>query len=131
MTPSMKGGAQEQEAQEIVSERPEEMPDCALVKALMEGALCRLSLARGHMERGASLQKAHHIQSIMAIIGTLQETLKEDEGDGSAGRLDDLYDYMRGQLYHANVRNDPVVLDEVADLLATIKSYKEWLGLHG
>lgn len=98
--------------------------------ALMEGALSRLAIARGHMQRGAIAQTAHHIQSTMAIIDTLQEALDNGDDAEAVSRLDALYDYMQGQLYQADVRNDPMVLDEVVRLLATIKSYEEWLGLH-
>lgn len=108
-----------------------DVPDRDAIRSLMDGALSRLAIARGHMERGAGAQTARHIRSTMAIIGTLQEALNAEEDTEAVSRLDALYDYIQGQLYHADVRNNPVALDEVVQLLATIRSYEEWLGLHG
>lgn len=101
-----------------------------MAMALMEGALSRLALAKGHMLRGTPAERARHIHSTMAIIGTLQDALSADEGSEAVSRLDALYDYMQGQLYHADACNDPAVLDEVVRLLSTIKGFDEWLGLH-
>lgn len=98
--------------------------------ALMEGALNRLAIARRQLQRGANAKIADHIQSTMAIIGTLQKALSNGGDAEAASRLDALYDYMQGQLYSANARSDPLVLDEVVRLLSTVKSYEEWLELH-
>lgn len=110
-------------------ETADNAPDPSWVLGVMEGALSRLVVARGHQDRGATAQTSHHIRSAMALIATLQETLAAD-GE-AAGRLDALYDYMLGQLYQARSRNDSRALEEVTRLLTTIKSYEEWLILHG
>jgi flagellar protein FliS len=36
--------------------------------------------------------------------------------------LDSLYDYMQRRLLEANLRNDVTIVDEVSDLLQTIKA---------
>jgi flagellar protein FliS len=37
------------------------------------------------------------------------------------GELDKLYTYMMKRLTEANIKTDPKILDEVADLLRTVK----------
>ena len=37
------------------------------------------------------------------------------------GELDNLYAYMMKRLTEANIKTDPKILDEVADLLRTVK----------
>lgn len=104
--------------------------DEAPVTTLMEEALAKLATARTHMQSGEALQKNHHIQWAMSIIGTLQETLVHGRGGEAAGRLDALYDYMHGQLCRADRHDDAGLLDEVARLMVTIRRDQAWLALH-
>ena len=39
----------------------------------------------------------------------------------TVGELDNLYIYMMKRLAEANIKTDPKILDEVADLLRTVK----------
>lgn len=93
-----------------------------LVQMLMEGALAKIAVAKEHMTRGAISQKAQHIQWAVSIIGALQDALDTEGGGQAATNLDALYEYMQMQLFKANLHDDPNLLDEVTDLLVTIKS---------
>lgn len=92
-----------------------------LIQLLFEGALARISTAKGHMERKEYDRKSDMINSAIDIIGGLQDSLNTDTGD-VALNLERLYDYMIRRLFEANARNDLVALDEVSGLLVQIKS---------
>lgn len=92
-----------------------------LVQLMLEGALDRISLARGAMEHGMIAAKGERIGKAIGLIEGLRASLDHDRGGELAGNLDALYDYMSRRLTEANLRNDPAMLDEVANLLREIK----------
>lgn len=92
-----------------------------LIQLLFEGALARISTAKGHIERKEYDRKSQALNSAIDIIGGLQDSLNTDTGE-LALNLERLYDYMIRRLFEANVRNDNAILDEVTDLLVQIKS---------
>src|SRR3569832_2057652 len=71
-----------------------------MIQKLMEGALDKIRIAKGIMERRKNPEKVGDI----------------------AHNLDSLYDYMQRRLVVANMDNDPAILDEVVGLLIEIKS---------
>lgn len=93
-----------------------------LVEMLLNGALDRLSQARGHMLRSNLLLKAEAIRKAYAIIEYLRLSLDEQAGGELARNLSGLYDYMMRRLTQANAENDPVRLDEVTALLRDIRT---------
>jgi flagellar protein FliS len=92
-----------------------------LVQLLFEGALARISAAKGHIARKEYDKKSNQINSAINIIGGLQESLNLDAGE-LALNLERLYDYMIRRLFEANVRNSVDMLEEVTNLLLQIKS---------
>lgn len=92
-----------------------------LIQLLFEGALARISTAKGHMARKEFDKKSRMINSAIDIVGGLQDSLNTDSGE-LAMNLERLYDYMLRRLFEANARNDETILDEVAGLLSQIKS---------
>jgi len=93
-----------------------------LIQMLMNGALEKIAIAKGLMERGDVSQKGGNISWAISIIEGLRASLDLNAGGEIAQNLDDLYDYMNRRLARANVENDPVLLDEVASLMHSIKS---------
>lgn len=91
------------------------------VQMLLQGAMDRIVIAKGHMQRNEVAQKGEFIGKAIAIIDGLEASLDHESGGAVAGNLDGLYDYMQRQLLKANLRNDPVILDEIFGLLANIK----------
>ncbi|URM27569.1 flagellar export chaperone FliS [Pseudomonas frederiksbergensis] len=92
-----------------------------LVQMLMEGGLDRIAQAKGAMERKEIANKGLAIGKAIGIIGGLREGLDRENSAETIGKLDNLYVYMIKRLTDANIRNDATILDEVADLLRTVK----------
>ena len=92
-----------------------------LIQMLINGALDRLSQARGEMQRKETAQKGLLIGKAISILGGLQASLDDSADEQITANLDSLYDYMQRRLLEANVKNDVALLDEVSGLLLTIK----------
>jgi len=92
-----------------------------LVQMLMEGGLDRIAQAKGAIERKDVANKGVFISKAIGIIGGLREGLDLENSLDTLGDLDALYTYMMKRLAEANIKTDPKILDEVADLLRTVK----------
>jgi flagellar protein FliS len=92
-----------------------------LVQMLFEGALEKIAVAKGQMERKDTGAKGQHISWAISIIEGLRASLDMEAGGEIARNLNDLYDYMKRRLVEANLSNDMAVLDEVSSLLREIK----------
>lgn len=92
-----------------------------LIQMLFDGALDKLALARGHMQRGEIALKGSHIGWVISIIDGLRMSLDKEAGGEIAQNLDALYGYMQARLLQANLQNDVEILNEVSSLLHTIK----------
>ena len=93
-----------------------------LIQMLLEGALEKIAVARGHMERKEIADKGKAISWAIDILEGLRSSLDQEAGGELAANLDALYEYMSVQLVEANISNDPAKLDEVSGLLKRIKS---------
>jgi len=93
-----------------------------LVLRMMDGALERITSARGHLERNEIAAKGEAIGKAVGLIEGLRVALDRPAGGEIAENLGSLYDYMTRRLTEANLRNDPHRLAEVADLLGVIRS---------
>lgn len=93
-----------------------------LIQMLLDGALSRIALARGHIERKEYEGKATALGRAVEIIGALQSSLDFDQGGEIAENLNRLYDYMVRELFSASVHMDTVRLDAVSALLREIKT---------
>lgn len=93
-----------------------------LIQMLMEGGLARMAQAKGALEHGQIALKGELIGKAIAIVGGLREALDAEKGEELAGRLDSLYEYMMVRLSEANLKNDPMLLDEVIGLLREVKA---------
>jgi flagellar protein FliS len=92
-----------------------------LVLMLMDGALERLAVARGCMERNEIGAKAQLINRTIQIIGELRGSLDITRGAEVAQNLDALYDYMIRRLLQASLKNSVEMLDEVGKLLRDVR----------
>jgi len=96
-----------------------------LVLMLMDGALERIAIARGCIERngkGDLARKAAAINQCLSIVGELRGSLDLGAGGELATNLHNLYDYMVRRLLLANVNSDVKLLAEVASLLDNVRS---------
>jgi flagellar protein FliS len=92
-----------------------------LIQLLMDGALDRLSIAKGHIQRKDVTQKIVVIDRIMSIVDGLRMSLDHSVNAEMTESLENLYDYMNRRLLLANINNDISALDEVASLLRELK----------
>ncbi|PUA26796.1 MAG: flagellar export chaperone FliS [Cellvibrio sp. 79] len=92
-----------------------------LIQLLFEGALSRLAIAQGAMERGDLAAKGDLIGKAIGIVGGLRASLDMSAGEISE-RLDQLYEYINFKLLEASAQNDIEKVNEVIQLLKTVKS---------
>lgn len=93
-----------------------------LIQLLYAGALDRLAVAQGAMERNDIALKGEQISKAIGIIGGLRASLDLDSPGELPANLDQLYEYMEVRLLRASSTNDLAMLDEVVQLLKTLKS---------
>jgi flagellar protein FliS len=98
-----------------------------LVLMLMDGALERMAIARGYIERGQIAKKAQALHQCVSIVNELRGSLNLAQGGALAQNLSDLYDYMLRQLLRANVDSDLNCVKEVASLMGEIRG--AWLAI--
>jgi flagellar secretion chaperone FliS len=92
-----------------------------LVLLLIDGALERVAMARGFMERGTHAEKSRLLHRAVAILDELRNSLDLDSGGELARNLDSLYEYMCRRLMQASTENRLAMLDEVSALLTDIR----------
>ena len=98
-----------------------------LIVMLMDGALERISGARGAIENGALSNKSRLLHKAVEIIHELHASLDFDTGGAIASNMGDLYDYASQQLLRASLENRTDLLDEVTNLLREIRS--AWIAI--
>lgn len=93
-----------------------------VVQMLLAGALERIAAASGHMHSHDVAAKGECISRAIDIITALRGALDHEADAELTSRLDALYEYMMHRLFIANVDNDPQLLEEVSELLRSLKS---------
>ena len=92
-----------------------------LIQLMMERALAKIGIARGHMERHEASLKGSNIGDAIDLIEGLQASLNHDANQRMSENFDALYAYMMRRLLEANLHNDTTILDEVSSLLGELK----------
>lgn len=98
-----------------------------LIQLLYNGAIERINMAKARMQAKDYAGKAQLINKAIEIIGGLRAFLDFEKGGELSPRLEALYDYMERTLLDASVKNDVAKLDEVLDLLRSVK--EGWDGI--
>lgn len=93
-----------------------------LVQMLLEGALGKIAIVKGLMERKEIAKKGEVIGQAVSIVAGLRSSLDLSAGGELAENLDNIYEYSERRLLEANLKNDITILDEVAKLLHEIKA---------
>jgi len=93
-----------------------------LVQMLIDGALGKISVVKGLIERKEVKKKGEVIGQIISIVNGLRSSLDMKKGGDVAANLDNIYEYMERQLVQANLKNDVSIINEVAALLREIKA---------
>ncbi|NHZ98772.1 flagellar export chaperone FliS [Massilia sp. CCM 8734] len=98
-----------------------------LVLLLTDGLLDELARARGHILGKRYEQKAISIDKCVEIINGLSSSLDFEQGGDVVENLARLYDFCAARLHGAGIKMDPAMLDEVVEILGTIR--QGWLGV--
>lgn len=93
-----------------------------MISMLLEGALDRISEAKGAIARKDIAKKGELISKAIAIVDGLRASLNHQAGEDIAENLRAIYDYIENRLVQANTASDLAMLDEVHGLLSEIKS---------
>lgn len=92
-----------------------------IIQLLMQGALDRLALAKGCIERRDLEEKAKVLTRAIEIINALKDALDRSYNPELADNLDALYDYMTFRITEASSKLDNSIIDEVMGLILQIK----------
>lgn len=93
-----------------------------LILMLFDGATAAISLARIHTANGQIAEKGASISKAIDLINNgLAASLDKEAGGELAERLAALYDYMVQRLLFANLKNSLAALDEVSELLTSLR----------
>lgn len=92
-----------------------------VIQLLMQGALERLALGKGFIERGDLQGKASALTNAVEIINGLRDALDRDRNPELVDNLESLYDYMTVKINEASATRDIAIIDHVMDLLLQIK----------
>lgn len=93
-----------------------------LIQMLMSGAIERMSQAKAAYQANDIEQKGVLLGKAISIVAGLQSSLDGGKAQDLTENLDSLYDYMQRRLLEANLKNDMNMIDEVTELMATVKS---------
>ena len=92
-----------------------------VIQLLMQGALERLALSKGFIERKDLESKSQTLTRVVEIINALRDALERDANPELVDNLNDLYAYMIDQVQEASVTMDVQKIDLVMGLLLQIK----------
>ncbi|WP_394128800.1 flagellar export chaperone FliS [Shewanella maritima] len=92
-----------------------------IIQMMFTGALERLAQARYFIEQNDIEKKGIFIGKAIGLINGLNNSLNMDEGGEISSNLARLYDFMLVKLAEANMNNDVQAIDDVTDVLRTIK----------
>jgi flagellar protein FliS len=93
-----------------------------LTAMLLSGAVDRVNVARGAIEKGDVARRGEMLGKTISILAQLQADLDMSQGGEIAQNLEALYDYMIRGLIDANRENDAKKLDEAQALLSEVKA---------
>lgn len=99
----------------------EESSPHALIQMLMGGFLMQVNAAKGAITRGNFQDKSVHISRAISIIGGLIDGIDLENGGTIAENLTRLYEYINAKLFQASAENSLEILEEVSDLMRSVK----------
>ncbi|MGO2353262.1 MAG: flagellar export chaperone FliS [Marinomonas foliarum] len=92
-----------------------------VIQLLLQGAIERLALGKGCIERADWAGKAAAFTRAIEIINALRDSLDRDANPELVDNLEGLYDYMTVRINEASVSKDCAIIDQVIALLLQIK----------
>lgn len=92
-----------------------------VVQMLLAGVLERLAKARLAMEQQDTARRGELLGASMMIVAELRMALDHEEGGEIAANLDNLYEFVMGELVLANSENSLERLEAISGLIRGIK----------
>jgi len=92
-----------------------------LISIILKHILSNIAIANGAISRNEVENKGKALTKAIALVGELQDSLDMEQGGEISANLFELYDYIVRCLVQGNLENDTAKLDEVRDLILTIK----------
>lgn len=97
-----------------------------LIAMLFKGALEKLAVAKGGLQRNDVAAKGEALTQAISIVGGLLDSVDPKAGDGVlANNLTELYYFVTQRLTDANVNHDMQALEEAIGVLKQLES--AWL----
>lgn len=93
-----------------------------IVQMLFNRSLERLTSAKLCISNEDIAGRGENIGMVISILGALSASLDVEEGGAIAANLLDLYQYMIDKLVEANLKSSAELIEEVSQLLMTVKS---------
>ncbi|WP_027339040.1 flagellar export chaperone FliS [Halonatronum saccharophilum] len=92
-----------------------------LLLMLYEGGIRFAKRGKIAMEKKDIQEVNKSLQKVQQVINELMVTLNMDKGGEISQNLYSLYEYINRRLIEANIKKDPLILDEVINLLTELK----------
>lgn len=92
-----------------------------IVQMLLAGALERLAKARVAIEQKEFAKRGELLSATLMIVAELRMALDHEAGGEISTNLDNLYEFMMGEIVQANIHDDVDKLEAVSRLLREIK----------
>jgi len=92
-----------------------------LISIILKHILSNIAIANGAISRNEVENKGKALTKAIALVGELQDSLDMEQGGEISANLFELYDYIVRCLIQGNLENDTAKLDEVRDLILTVK----------
>jgi len=92
-----------------------------VIQLLMQGALEKLALGKGCIERCDWEGKAAALTRASEIINALRDALDRDVNPELVDNLESLYEYMIVRITEASIAKDTAIIDQVMGLILQIK----------
>ena len=108
--------------------RAESASPYRLVQMMYENLLDSLAKARGGVEREDARVRGENIGRAMDILNALRSALDHSAGQEISTNLDNLYQYCNQCLMEVTQYDDLDKLDEVVDIILSIKDTWDQLG---
>lgn len=99
-----------------------------VIQLLMQGALERLALSKGFIERRDMEAKSSTLTRVVEIINALRDSLEREANPELVDNLDSLYEFMIAQIHEASLNMDIEKIDSVMALLLQIKGAWDQIG---
>lgn len=99
-----------------------------IIQLLMQGALERLALGKGMIQRRDMEGKAQTLTRVVEIINALKDSLDRDASPELVDNLDALYEYITYLVHQAGAQMDTSKIDEAVALILEIKTAWDQIG---